>query len=773
MKKLILLLFVVFLATAPAYAQKSFDMRYNEAIEYYTSKQYDKAIKVLDAAKKSPGVTNAQIAKANKLKNQCLASKQKLSDLNLSKESVYAPGSGARDSIYVTAGKAWSVTSSPDWCNAWAEQDVLFIEVLPNEERAPKKGVVEVSMGKERTAYVLVNQEKRPDINCPVRIQTSPERAMIIVDNNPGMLAEDFMLGEGKHRIRIEKSGFERKDTTIVIGAADTEGAAFKFKLKPLFATISVDVKPAEGYYFDEYPTLDISGNEVNLRPSNIKSFDVDQELSYYSLYEGNLIPLHPGQYILKVTAKGFVPEKKDVTAVDGMNQPVVFVMDPICGRLAVSDEENAAGAVVFVDEKEVGTVPISGVTLQTGRHTLRVEKSGFVTDADSYEVVVEEGKLTEHKVSMQQYSEYLFSSEPAYCKVFMDDEYTGTTPIKLVVREGEHSFRFEKNGYFPITKKFKPVLDGEVHSMDIVMETSHPLTVTADKDSLDIEISKGNGKDKIVYISGVKTPSTVLLPLSSTPYYLTLAQYGNKTAYKGRFKFDDENRNNVNILTWEDGNALLAVNLYLVGGGLNAKPCFDATGVGKNFFRFGDVGISKMKIVNGLTTNMIKASFFFPTTSDPFIYPPTAEGKFALNPGDNNYVDVGILPAFSVVFINEEFRIGGAVLPFLDVDFLATYTWYPNMSFTGFKLNHMSGHDIFFGVETSTRFEIINGNLKMGFQSMINGKANIFRPGVNNNVKEDQWIHLNYNLPMQFVISAGFTLGGHSSRGENILRVF
>ncbi|MBR3075683.1 MAG: PEGA domain-containing protein, partial [Bacteroidales bacterium] len=738
----------------------------------------DKAIKVLDAAKKSPGVTKEQITKANKLKNQCLASKQKLSDLNLSKEAIFAPGSGAKDSIYVTAGKAWEVTASPDWCNAWSEADVLFIEVLPNEDRAPKKGIIEVTMGKERTAYVVVNQEKRLDINCPVRIQTSPERAMITVDNNPGMLSEDFVLGEGKHRIRIEKSGFERKDTTIVLGLAEAEGVSYKFKLKPLFATVSVNVKPAEGYSFDEYPTLDISGNEVNLRPSNIKSFDVDQELSYYSLYEGDLIPLRPGQYILKVTAKGFVPEKKNITAVDGMNQVVEFVMDPICGRLAVSDEENAAGAVVFVDEKEVGTVPISGITLQTGRHTLRVVKPGFVTDADSYEVDVEEDKITEYKVSMQQYSEYLFNSEPAYCKVYMDGEYAGTTPIKLIVREGEHNFRFEKNGFFPIVKNIKPALDGEVHTMDIVMENSYPLLVSADKDSLSVEISKGRGKEKVVYASGVKTPASVLIPLSSSPYNLELFQYDTKRVYKGRFKFSDEAHNEVNVLSWEDGNAFIAANIYVLGGGIDAKPCFDnqfnGTKVGKNFFRFGDVSLSKMKIVNGLTTSMAKAAFFFPTTSAHFEYPPIASGKYGLKYGDDKYADVGMLPAFSVVFINEEFRVGGAVLPFLDVDALATYTWYPNLAFTGVKLNHMSGHDIFFGAEASTRFQIINANIKMGLQTVINGKANIFRPGVDSQAtKEDQWIHLDYNMPMQFVITAGFTLGGRTSRGQNILRVF
>ena len=45
MKKFVLLLVVLLLTVSQALAQKSFDMRYSEAVEYYTGKQYDLAIK--------------------------------------------------------------------------------------------------------------------------------------------------------------------------------------------------------------------------------------------------------------------------------------------------------------------------------------------------------------------------------------------------------------------------------------------------------------------------------------------------------------------------------------------------------------------------------------------------------------------------------------------------------------------------------------------------------------------------------------------------------
>ncbi len=741
MKKLILLLFVVFLAAAPVYAQKSFDMRYKEAVEYYTKKQFDTAIKVLDAAKKSPGVTKDQIAKANRLRSQCLASKQKQSDLNLSKESVFASGSGQTDSIYVTAGKSWEVTSAPSWCNTWKEADVLFIEVEPNPDHSPRNGIIEVTMGKERTAYLVVNQEKHLDINCPVRVLTRPERAMVYIDNNQGMLSEDFVMDEGKHRIRIEKSGYERKDTMVVIGARNQDGAVFEFSLKPLFATISVDIRPVEGYAFDSNPSLDVSGNEVNLYPSVVKRFNVDQDISYYSLYDGNVIPLHPGQYVLKASADGFVSEKKVVEAVRAENQHFEFRLAPICGTLSVSDEENAAGALVYVDGKEAGTVPLAGLTLKRGVHRIRLEKAGFISDNAEYEVEVLEDKNTDFKAVMQRFSEYSITSEPSYSKIFVDDEYVGTTPLKLNMREGDHVLRLEKNGYYPIVKSITPALDGEVHELSFNLENSYPLLITADKDSLDIVVSKGSGKNKTVFAQGIKTPSTVYIPLSKSPYRLELIKSDRKPAYKGSFGFSNENKDVVNILTWGDGTPFITGNYYLLG----SKPCLSTDLAGVSYSRIADATLSSMKLFNGFTTSLAKAALFIM---------------------DDNGTKT-LLPSFSILLINQEVRVGGAVLPFLDVDALATYTWYPNLS-SILKFSHMSGHEVFLGAEFSSRLKVFNANVKAGMLGFFGGKANIV-----NEKKDDFKAHDPYSQPIQFVVSVGFTLGAGDCRGQNILRVF
>ena len=785
MKRLVLILIAIFLVASPAFAQKSFDMRYSEAVEYYTSRQYDKAITVLEAAKKSPGVTSAQITKANKLINQCKASKQKLSDLNLSKEAIAFLGDGQTDSIYVTSGKKWEVTSSPEWVSVWTEADILYAKTEANDTGEERKGMIEVSMGKERTAYVLVTQEKRLEARGSVLISTIPDRAFIFVDREQGMLSENFEMREGRHTIRIEKSGYERKDTTIVLGREVEKGeTAFVFRLTPTFATISVEIKPEEGYSFDGFPTLDVSGNNVNLHPGAIKSFNVDREISYYEVYEDNLIPLHPGQYVLKVEADGFLPQTRDISISKGSQSKYEFTLTPICGTLSVSDEEYAEGATVLLDGVEIGTVPVNGIRVKSGKHVLSFIKEGFMTAQAEYEIEIPENKEARFKTSMERFAAYTISSEPAYCKVYLNGKYQGATPVRLILNEGEHTVRFEKNGFYPLEKKIKTDFSEVEHADSISLVQAFPLLVTADRDSLGITISQGRGKNKFIYADGVKTPATVEIPISNKPYKIELTRSNLKKAWRGNMLFNSPERNHKNILSWGTKSPVLSGEWYLLPPVAN----FSNTDFKKGFKRLGDFKFATLALFPGMSTSLINASLYWESDiQENCIYPevPATSGLTsipALTPESEGYQNTTWIPALTLLFLNEEFRMGGAILPNLDVNMLATYAWYPSLQFLHsldpkLSLTHMSGHDVFLGAELNSRIPVFNVHVKAGMQAFF-GEANIRRPGTLPKERvEYRYVTVPYTVQavndIQFVVSLGFTLGGGESKGQNILRIF
>ena len=732
MKRLITLLLFIFVATTPIFAQKSFDMRYNEAVEYYTGKQYDLAIKTLDAAKKAPGVTADQKAKADR-------------------------------------GKKWEVSAVPDWCSTSVDEDVIFITVKPNEDEASRKGVIEVSMGKERTAYVMVTQEGRRDASYTVSIHTMPERAIIYVDQNTGMLADQFQMKEGKHYIRIEKNGFERLDTTIFIPRNPRDADLFhRIALKPTFALLSVDISPEDGMIFDGDARLDISGRQIEMRPNSLKSFNVDQEISYYSLYEGNLIPLHPGQYVIRAESDGFKFAVKNIKIEKGETVHLDFTLSAINGTVSVQDAENAAGAKIFIDEKEVGEVPFTG-KLQTGHHKLRVEKPGYQPEHPVYEFDIEEGKERLVNLSMKRYTTYHFTSDPAYCMVYIDGNLAGTTPLSAPLTEGLHQFRYEKQGFQPMTEEFMPDLTTDSKDYLIQMNKTFPLTITSDEDSLKITITKGRGNNKMIYVDNAKTPATVELPVSKSMYHVRLSRGNLATAYDGHFWFRGGKRDHINLLSYSKENfRMFGINYNL----LKPQPALGGD-FNKSFQRVGDVTLAELMLFKGMTTSAVKGVVFL-NMQDHITYPERGSNP-ELKPGDELYKDLTFLPALSVLFINEEFRIGGALHNNVDFDVLATYTWYPSLV----KLvpfNHISGHDIFLGGEFSSRIPIFNVYVRAGLQAFY-GQANIVRPDKKSTSSVvDRYVVEPYKIPFneaQFVVSVGIKLGTKDSKGLNILRVF
>lgn len=770
MKRILVLLLLAMLSSFAAFAQTTFEKRYTEAVEYYTQKQYDKAIKLLETAKKGSGVTKDQVAQATRLIKQCQASKQKLADLNLSKESVLFPGSGQKDSVLVSAGKAWEVTSFPEWCKTWNDDEVIYLDALPNETGESRKGLIEVTMAKERTAYILVTQDKIQNINCPVRIQTVPGRAIIYVDKNPGMLTENFVLGEGRHKVVIEKSGFVRKDTTLVVTPENAEGLSCLVKLTPTFSTLTVEIEPAEGFSFKTPATLEISGNEVDLHPDVVKSFNVDQELSYYSLYEGNIIPLHPGQYMVKAGGAGFKPSAKSITVERGGNEAVKFILEPVCGTLTVSDDGNAAGAQVFVDGKEVGTVPVSDMALMVGSHKVKVVKEGLVSALEEYKVDIAENDNTNLKVSMQQCSVYNITSEPLYCKVSVDGKAVGTTPIKLVMLDGKHEVRLEKTGYFPLTMAFTTDFSSLSHDMSVELERAYPLSITSDKDSLGISITRSGGKLVYVTPNKSKTPCEVYLPLSNKPYRIELVRSDRRRAYKGNLYFSDPKHDHKHILTWANNPIILSGQWYAIP----PSPALEFSQMNKSYSRLADANLVKFKLFPGFSTSLAKAALFWEQGGN-IVYPSNSKGTMGLTPGDDGYKDVRLIPAITLLFLNDEFRMGGAITQNIDINLLASYAWYPDLS-SLVTFTHMSGHDVFAGLELNSRIPVFNISVRAGIQAFY-GQANIARPNaVEGSILENRYVIEDYRIPferMQFVLGIGFSLGGTEARGQNIVRLF
>ena len=632
---------------------------------------------------------------------------------------------------------------------------------MANPNLESRKNIIEVRMGGKRE-YVSVEQEAREEISKTITIRTIPDRAIIYVDYETGQLKRDFVLKEGVHRIRIEKDGFASRDTIFQVSSLPDSLTEYTFRLTPKFATISTNVHPVAGYVFSENPILEIGGRTVSLHPENMNSFNHDSSIQYYNLYEGNIIPLRFGTHHIKVSAPGFYPQMRDIVLDEETRHlDMDFELSPICGFLNVLDEERAADAMVYLDEEEIGKIPLVHYTIKSGTHKLRIEKPGFMTDFQECEVVVPEDDDVIVPVKMRPYSSYKITTNVPYCKIWLDGEYMGTAPLTVNLLEGEHEIICQKSGYFTERKLIQTDVSIFSHELSIVLIEAFPVEISSDRTGLGIIVSKGQGKDKVVLSDSLRTPATLNLPLSKEPYSLTLT-HDTQNVYRGKFYFNNEKKNRVHVHNWERGFAFVGGDWYL----LRPEP-FAGTSIEKSFNRVADISLLQFEIVRGLSTSGAKAALFWEANPQEHIV--YRSGASTITPDHADYKEVKVLPALSALFLNGEFRMGGALLPCLDANMLASYAWYPNMSEL-MSFSHISGHDIFLGAEFHSRIPVFNVSIKAGLQAFY-GQANIAWPKVGRGAIVEP-----YAIPIekcQFVMTVGFSLGTTKGYGKSILRVF
>jgi hypothetical protein len=122
--------------------------------------------------------------------------------------------------------------------------------------------------------------------------------------------------------------------------------------------------------------------------------------------------------------------------------------------ELLVKMTGGVKGARLFVDNKEVGTLPLSApLPMEAGEHTLVVRRPGF---ADfSRRITVQEGKPTEVSVALEAVSGVVaVTSDVPGASVTINGQPRGQAPLNgLLLKPGTYEIIVSLEGYKPETK--------------------------------------------------------------------------------------------------------------------------------------------------------------------------------------------------------------------------------------------------------------------------------------------------------------------------------
>lgn len=128
--------------------------------------------------------------------------------------------------------------------------------------------------------------------------------------------------------------------------------------------------------------------------------------------------------------------------------------LDPTRAYLDI--KSNIAGAEVVVDNKTVGTTPLTEpVIVDGGKHTVKVRKKGFSDFADVIVAVL--GKSTVVSADLLAVAGYLrvTTEDNEKAQVYLDGKFLGDTPFEGEIPIGQHDLEVRRLGYFDFRNKF------------------------------------------------------------------------------------------------------------------------------------------------------------------------------------------------------------------------------------------------------------------------------------------------------------------------------
>ncbi|MDR1682827.1 MAG: PEGA domain-containing protein [Candidatus Symbiothrix sp.] len=600
-----------------------------------------------------------------------------------------------------------------------------------------------------------------------ILFNTTPKNAMVdfgLEGQSPSLSGVVIEQNSGNYKVRISKFGYLSVDTAVLV-PSDGSTVYIDLALKENFAKIKLDITSADKSAFRVFPVIDIGSEHINLAdlddPSNRKSFDDANNLEYFKIYSGGFIPVPPGNYNIVINTPGFNTYTTTLSAVKASTIALSAQLEPVVGYLTIIDNGNASGAKVLLDNEYIGEVPMFKHKTRIGNHFLRFEKEGFVSGKSEYQVLIKDGTESELPVAMSIFRRLKIVTTPIGAEVLVNTVREGFTPCEISLREGKHDMIVRKTGYLDYKQHIAVNSPGanRLDTLNIAMETTYPFTIASEADGLYVFIKR----KKAIVADQKQTPAKILLPYGK--YKLELYNQKNRKMFSGNITLK-ASANEIYVPCYSYGTFTT-----LVGDYFPSKPKAQSE-TGEYYSLLASAQFGRFNLFPGISTSIARASLFqWNKDSSPINF-SVPEGE----EGDPFQPDNEFLPAMSVLFTNAEVRLGGSIHRNLDIAAIGTYAWFPKLHelIEEIPFSYIDGHEMFLGVELSTRISYFNVNIKIG-QERVKGHYNFLQKneeGTSRSSTSFNFFREAFALT-NTGITIGFTFGEKLAESNNIFRLW
>lgn len=764
---------------------------FNGANKLYTEGKYEQALKQFRYINENAPESDVNKKTSEIMIKKCIAAIKAAGKvkpapvLYLSTNYLHIQAIGASPEIIVTSNNPWKIDYMPQWCDTVrVTRKAVTFRFDENTTGVGRQEQIRIRSG-ELSQIVSIAQDPMPVMvkeKCRVFFRTNPGNVRIDMVGDRffnDLSSHAFDLEVGQHQATFTKFGYHRLDTTFVITKAQNNTMSIMdIRMRPTFGVMMPTVSLKDTHLIPgEKPeiTFSIEGQLIDLTDElRARSFDSDEGIVYVSLYKGGKVPLMPGKYCVKAVAPYYKPFEQEIQIMEGETLPLDIKLELKAGTLTVHDSGNAEGA----DIRDGSTGLIVGkvgqaIMLPAGRHLISVEKTGHECDNGKMEVSISEDSHLDIKASMTRTAVFRIPVTDAKENVYLNGEMQEFHPghHDLHLKEGQrYEIKIGKEGCWP-HREIVDVLPSHdtVIIKDIILDSTFRVRIRTNEPGVKLSLFKlydkrhTGPKDTSDYAATTfgwsQTETSLEIPKNRYKVLMTRSRPDSQkrtTAYKGRISFDGT-RKEYYIQTYPQTNFLaIGADLNLCNFRAGGERFDNSKGIPF----MGSAWFGQFKLfAPGLSTTILKASLL----NSMQMGAPTELGK----EDKPNF-----MAGASALLLNYDFRIGGALFQYGDIDMLLSYSWYPDFS-KHVRFAHFSGHEAFGGVEVSSRLKTFNFNLRAGIM-YFNGSRNFYKSELDSYTTDSSQLFLKDPCrQVMFVIRAGFSLGSKRANGRNMLRVF
>ncbi|HZK08555.1 MAG TPA: PEGA domain-containing protein [Bacteroidales bacterium] len=393
---------------------------------------------------------------------------------------------------------------------------------------------------------------------------------------------------------------------------------------EPVTDTIQIGSRKVNKSKYKLIPEFAFVNLNISPEPPYSKIFINNNEIANFR--NGQEYKVGKGDVSVVVNADHYYPASKIINTIAGKVHDVSIELKPIMGTITITTNNEGMGSDVYIDDLLVGQLPLLNYPIQESEYTIKAVNKLYVTEKEFYSSRIKEDQETSLQINFVENKSIKIITEPVKAEVYINGEKIGNSNLTTKLGIGSYRISIAKENYDTLY---------QVISVD---HSTSSFAFKLEKSKIPLKL-KNKGDIKVYVNSEYKGKLGSPILLSEGKYSLKLTKQGTfgEQVFVGKVDFPQVNNKSLPIYTVNKSGPTMNIVSYEYNT-ISHSSVISVLNMGVSGWM---MSLFKLRIIEDYEGGKMK-----------------------------------VLP--SILFLNSEFSLGGALLNGIDISLSADfdYSW-------------------------------------------------------------------------------------------------